>query len=302
MAKSSVLSSENHMKTRHQCLNCGELLFGIYCMKCGQKDISYSKPIGVILTFLFDSWLSWDNRILRSVLSLFFKPGYLSAQFIAGRRMSFASPFKLYLFSSICYFFLFNILLRMDDKAYVESSFTKQIQKTKDHENTSAANAPTHLVDTIFMQKSSMISKKRTQNKFAGKVSEKLKNQENLRRSLLKGFSYMFFVLMPLFALLLKWNMGTKRHYYFDHLVFSVHFHAFTLLFFSLLLLAKITMGLAITTYLLPVVVLYFIVSVKQFYNKNWTKSIAGSLCILGLYGFFFAIALVSTSLLIIAW
>jgi hypothetical protein len=300
--KSSAMSTESHAETRQQCLNCGELLFGLYCNKCGQKDVSYSKPLGVILTAFFNSCLSVDNRTLRSVLPLFFRPGYLSAQFVAGKRMRFASPFKLYLFSSICYFFLFNISLRMEDKADVDSSFNKQIQKTKDQENTFTANSPANVVDTLSIQKSSWISKKTTPSKFAGRTSEKLKNPEKLRSSLLKGLSYMFFVLMPLFALLLKWNMGQKKQYFFDHLVLAVHFHAFALLFLSILLLAKITMGLAIAIYLLPVVVLYFIVSVKQFYDMNWTKSVVGSICILGFYGFFFVIALVSTSVLIIAW
>jgi hypothetical protein len=300
LAKLTELTNENHTETR-QCLNCGELLFGIYCMKCGQKDVSYSKSLGSVLSVFFESWFSLDNRTLRSVFPLFFRPGYLSTQFVAGKRMSFASPFKLYLFSSICYFFLFNTSLSIDDKAYDNSLFNKQTEKAEDQENTYDANLHSRNGDTIYLRNTSMTSNVTKSNKFADRISVNLKNPDKLRRSLLKGFSYMVFALMPLFALLLKWIMGEKKKYYFDHLVLTVHFHAFALLFFSLLLLAKITLGLTVAFYLFPVVVIYLFVSVKQFHNESWAKSIAKSITILSVYGLIFTIALVSTTLIIIA-
>jgi hypothetical protein len=309
--KSSELTGENHTETR-QCLNCGEILPGLYCKRCGQKDVSYSKPLGSVLSLFFDSWFSLDNRTLRSVFPLFFKPGYLSAQFVAGKRMSFASPFKLYLFSSICYFFLFNISLRTDAMADVYNSYNQNrlnqgflskqdaVKKAEDLRNTYRANPTSNEEGTLSIPKTSGNKNITSKNKLASRISEKVKNPESLRSSLLKGFSYMFFVLMPLFALLLKWFMGKKKQYYFDHLVLTVHFHAFALLFFSLLLLTRMFLGLTITKYLLLVIVLYFILSVKRFYSENWVQSIARSIVILSVYGIFFTIVMVSTTLIII--
>jgi hypothetical protein len=347
LANTSELNGENHTETR-QCLNCGEILPGLYCTNCGQKDVSYSKPLGSVLSLFFDSWFSVDNRTLRSIFPLLFKPGYLSAQFVAGRRMSYASPIKLYLFSSICYFFLFNISLRTDSMADAYSAYNEKmlnqallnqqdaINKAEALRNTYRADLPANKEDTasnkedtpsikedtasnkedtasniegaasnkegaLLIPKTSVTSNVPSKNKLAGRIGEKVKNPENLRSSLIKGFSYMFFVLMPLFALLLKWIMGKKKQYYFDHLVLAVHFHAFALLFFSFLLLTRMILGLTITEYLFLVAVLYFIVSVKRFYCENWVRTIARSIVVIGVYVFFFTIVLVSTSLIIIA-
>jgi hypothetical protein len=312
LAESPELPRENNTEIR-QCLNCEEILSGLFCKNCGQKDVSYSKPLGSVISLFFDSWFSVDNRTLRSVFPLFFKPGYLSAQFVAGKRMSFASPIKLYLFSSICYFFLFNISLRSDSMANVYSSYNEKrlnkafsknedaIKKAEALRNKYSVDPPSNDVNIASKPPASNTAKVTTETRFSGRLSEKVKDPENLRSNLLKGFSYMFFVLMPLFALFLKWFMGKKKQYYFDHLVLAIHLHAFALLFFSVLLLYGMILGLTINEYLLLVVVLYFIVSVKRFYSESWVKSIAKSAALLFVYGFFFTIVLVSTTLIIIA-
>lgn len=49
-------------------------------------------------------YLNLDNRFLRTVYQLLIKPGYLTTQWIAGRRASHTAPVRLYLIVSLLYF------------------------------------------------------------------------------------------------------------------------------------------------------------------------------------------------------
>ncbi len=61
--------------------------------------------------------------------------------------------------------------------------------------------------------------------------------QENLSHQLLKNLPLGMFLLMPLFALLLKVFYRRQRPLYVQHLIFSIHLHCFFFLLLGLLLL-----------------------------------------------------------------
>jgi hypothetical protein len=86
---------------------------------------------------------------------------------------------------------------------------------------------------------------------------------------LLKGVSYMMFVLMPLFALLLLLFYRRKGTYYLDHLIFSVHFHSFAFLLLTLYVVTSRLTGSLVP--LLVVVLLigaYLILSLRRVYRQ----------------------------------
>lgn len=49
----------------------------------------------------------------------------------------------------------------------------------------------------------------------------------------------MMFILLPLFALILKFAFWNNRKFYVEHLIFSFHFHCFIFLFFTIMILLK---------------------------------------------------------------
>lgn len=55
-----------------------------------------------------------DSRVLRSIRLLLFKPGELACEFSRNRRASYVSPIRLYLFVSLCFFFLLSITTDID--------------------------------------------------------------------------------------------------------------------------------------------------------------------------------------------
>ena len=88
-----------------RCQNCGELLLGEHCYACGQPTKGLVRHFSSIIGDFMDSVFELDSRILRTLGPLLFKPGYLSEEYFAGRRVRYVSPVRLFVFLSIFAFF-----------------------------------------------------------------------------------------------------------------------------------------------------------------------------------------------------
>lgn len=62
------------------------------------------------------------------------------------------------------------------------------------------------------------------------------KKPKELAHVAIKQSSYAMFLLMPLLALLLKWIYFHRKRFYYEHLIFAVHFHAVIYMFLIVLL------------------------------------------------------------------
>ena len=58
-----------------------------------------------------------DSRLWATLRALFTRPGHLSAEFSRNRRASYLPPFRLYLFSSIVFFFALSVSIDLPDGA-----------------------------------------------------------------------------------------------------------------------------------------------------------------------------------------
>src|SRR5580698_10261012 len=96
--------SSNTSAGRSNCQNCGAPLHGPYCAACGQHDVDYHRSLGPILEDSLEGMLHFDGKFFRTVRLLFTKPGFLTKEFIAGRRVSYTQPLRLYIFASLLYF------------------------------------------------------------------------------------------------------------------------------------------------------------------------------------------------------
>ncbi|HUQ97417.1 MAG TPA: DUF3667 domain-containing protein [Chitinophagaceae bacterium] len=89
------------------CLNCGTLVQGRFCHVCGQENIETKESFFSLLKhFIFDI-LHFDSKFFETLKDLLFRPGYLSKQYVAGKRMSFLNPIRMYLFTSALFFLVF---------------------------------------------------------------------------------------------------------------------------------------------------------------------------------------------------
>ncbi len=86
------------------CENCGTELRGHYCSNCGQAAIDYRRSFRHVIVDVLDSFLNWDSKFISSIGLLLWRPGWLTNQFLEGRRVRFLHPLRLYLLVSIVFF------------------------------------------------------------------------------------------------------------------------------------------------------------------------------------------------------
>jgi len=85
------------------CHNCGSVLTGRWCHDCGQDSRDPLRVLASIVGEFADAALSWDSKLARTLKALLFEPGFLSNEFVAGRRARYVGPVRLYLLASIVY-------------------------------------------------------------------------------------------------------------------------------------------------------------------------------------------------------
>ena len=94
--------------------------------------------------------------------------------------------------------------------------------------------------------------------------------KENFDRSVPK----LMFVLLPLFALFIKWFHSKKKYYYAQHVIFSIHFHSFIflLLLMMILILLAVPAGFAesvVESSGLCLLFLYLVLALRKAYSQS---------------------------------
>jgi hypothetical protein len=94
------------------CSNCKHQLpkLANYCPSCGQRNISYQKPIKPVLTDMFHETLDIDGRMFSSLKTLLCKPGLLSLEYNDGKRTKYTPPLRMYLVISILFFLVMSVV------------------------------------------------------------------------------------------------------------------------------------------------------------------------------------------------
>lgn len=87
---------------------------------CGQENLEPKETVWHLVTHFFNDITHFDGKFFETVKLLLRKPGFLSAQYVSGRRASYLNPIRLYVFTSAI-FFIFLFALR-DPKGIVEVS------------------------------------------------------------------------------------------------------------------------------------------------------------------------------------
>ncbi|HYJ79531.1 MAG TPA: DUF3667 domain-containing protein [Longimicrobiaceae bacterium] len=90
-----------------RCENCGTELLGEFCHRCGQSARSPLASVGAFLRHTLAGVVDLDSKAVRSARYLLARPGYLTAEFLRGRRASYTAPLQIYLVA-VALFFLAN--------------------------------------------------------------------------------------------------------------------------------------------------------------------------------------------------
>ncbi len=106
LASENILAHDNIPDANQQvdCFSCGEIMTGLFCHACGQKNDDYRRSAFALLTEAFTSVFSLENRMWRTWMSLIFKPGKVAREYSDGKRTNWTSPVRMYLALSIILF------------------------------------------------------------------------------------------------------------------------------------------------------------------------------------------------------
>jgi hypothetical protein len=99
-----------------RCENCGAPLHGEHCYACGQPTKGLVRHFSSILGDFFDTVFNIDSRVLRTIGPLLFKPGFLSLEYFAGRRVRYVTPMRLFLFLSLLAFFTIQATIEYNEQ------------------------------------------------------------------------------------------------------------------------------------------------------------------------------------------
>ncbi len=98
----------SHLKERSEksCLNCNADVHGRYCHVCGQENVEPVETAGHLIKHFFYDLTHFDGKFFSTLGKLIWKPGFLSAEYVAGRRARYLNPIRMYIFTSAFFFLL----------------------------------------------------------------------------------------------------------------------------------------------------------------------------------------------------
>lgn len=309
------------------CKNCGHELHGQFCSVCGQHAFIANQPFKDSIFSYLDSNYALDKQLGHTLRDLLFKPGYLAREYMSGRIARHVHPFKLYFFASIL---LFGILVPLSQNFDQETKAlnnqplvdTIQQKKSKQLRQTTALSPDSSVSTThketlpekpvfkaaakekesdiiIFENEndSTMSTLERHAKKNLTGVSRKALFQKFLRYL---SFSVLF--LMPVFALLLMLVYRGKERYYIGHLILSVHQHVVLYFAISLSLIWQLLISTKhpIGTLVFWATIIYFVLSLANFYREKIAKSVLKAFLLLFLYLIICSIAIIAVVILVI--
>jgi hypothetical protein len=99
----------SHLPQRKEknCLNCGTEILGRYCHQCGQENLEPKESFWHLITHFLYDFTHFDGKFFSTLKFLVLKPGYLTAEYMKGRRASYLHPIRMYVFTSAFFFIIF---------------------------------------------------------------------------------------------------------------------------------------------------------------------------------------------------
>ena len=108
----------SHLKERKEknCLNCNAEVQGKYCHICGQENFEPKETFWMLATHFAYDVLHFDGKFFSTLKYLLLKPGFLSHEYLRGRRASYLHPIRMYVFTSAIFFIIFfSFIVKTDE-------------------------------------------------------------------------------------------------------------------------------------------------------------------------------------------
>jgi Protein of unknown function (DUF3667) len=258
LTEQAATTHDHQLQPTVLCRNCGSGALGKYCPACGQETTLHPPTVLGFIHEFFDHYVSLEGKIWRTFGRLLFSPGNLTHEYFAGRRRRYVLPLRLYLTCSIVFFLLIKVFLSFNSLGNsIELNIIDKPALVMS--DVSDCPFPAKFCQDLYEQ----------YHKLYANMSNPEMAKEMLKRTI-GAVPYAMFFLLPIFACLLALIYFNRRMFLGEHLVFSLHVHAFLFLLF--VMMALLPDGL--DGWLLLLVPPYILVALKQVYQGRWFATI----------------------------
>lgn len=259
--------SHLHERKEKICLNCGAEVAGRYCQDCGQENVEPKESFGHLLRHFLEDLTHFDGKLFATMKPLIFKPGFLTKEYVAGRRASYINPIRMYLFISAMFFLIMATFFlnsagqdKKEKKTHkdsytVRNGLTKLARTLEKIDTTDASDTVEYYTlangvkitenftpETVKQYDS--LQSLMPADKKDGAIERFLARrtirtiqynkqhpegaQHVIKEKFWHSLPYMLFITLPLIALLLKLlYVRRKEFYYVSHIIFTLHFYCF---------------------------------------------------------------------------
>jgi len=183
------------------CTNCGNEQVDVYCARCGEKQPGHHDlTVGHFAHEVVHEMVHLDSKLFQTLRELVFRPGFLTAEYFAGRKKRYIAPLRLFLTLFAIQFLAFTAV--KSTALYSVAAFRRFDQGGK------------------FTQ---LIERKAKKHQMTvEQLEERIDQRWHKTMSLLQ--------LVNLLGIALVLKMLYWRRHLVEHLVFSAHFLSFAYL------------------------------------------------------------------------
>ncbi|MBA3829038.1 MAG: DUF3667 domain-containing protein [Taibaiella sp.] len=289
------------LRKDNACLNCGNKVEHRYCSYCGQENIHPNESAVHLLMHLHNHTEHYQFSLFSTLKKLLFSPGFLTKEYISGKRKKYTHPIRIYLVVSFIYFFLIlGILDKPAIARYSPSNPASQIIYIPakafglwDFEIGLPKYNSVHEYDSIQNTLSNADRDEgllRYYKRRSAKIYEDYNPQkatEIFTEKVGQTIPKAIFILIPILSFWIWLFYNKKKYVYSNHLIFSLHFNSFIFIVIIITTLINLPLqyihGTAIQIYIwiasLMVILGYFIAALYYTYKEAlWVNIIKGTI------------------------
>ena len=276
------------------CHNCGADAPGNYCPNCGQETQIALPSAFAFLRDAAGRYIRFDGRMWRSLGALLFRPGFLTREYLAGRRRRYVRPARLFVALSIVFFAVLRLSSGSTNFVVVHSDGKPNAEASVAGSSRLGFDVDPDLNLTIDADTPRWLAPLRARVDAFNRLPRDAKSEE-IVAGMIRYAPYAAIGLLPLFALMVGVvHAGNARRHpgrprrYAAHLVFGAHTHAFAFLVATLFALVPFA---PLRTLLVVGAIGYALLSLRTVYGGSWLAIVLRAAVIAFVYLVLFALA-----------
>ncbi len=288
----TISDSVRHLSDAGRCLNCDAPLHGGFCAECGQRAVPADPTVRELAGDAWQEFTGYDGRIMSTIRGLV-RPGFLTRQYVDGRRAHYLPPVRIYLIVSVLYFVI--------AAAAPEDARTGQ--------STMSGPGGMRIGITNDGRAMGMSDEERAEllenadsapwiiRPMIRSVAE---DPQAFRSRMFTIMPRVFFGMLPVFAGVVA--LFYRACHFPTALVFAVHLHAFAFIAFAIAEASKFTgsprLADAVSGVMAVIFGIYALRAFRNVFGGRWPVTIAKSVAI----GFVYLLAALPAFMIIMLW